>query len=358
MKVRTNVLMQVLVAGLCMMSTGLFRERVLVQGVTTLSDKQTNNHTRSEEMIRGINYYGLETPARDFVCGWQHRPSYYLEKLDAMKFNSIRLPFSLEYVKEGDFSKMDEFFEALSHHPKMTVVLDMHRVFSSHQGPTPTESGVTMKEFLHGWETIIRRYEKNPQLVGIDVFNEYQGTDSNYWNRTLREIVTGLEQAFPNRFLFYVGGTRWGGDIAEINLETLPFHDRIRYTIHKYIFSTAGYNREQDWDWSFGKFKDVPRKVSVGEWGFKSDRWDEVEWAKQFIKYLKKHNIRDTYFWTIAHSGDTGGLWFDNCEEVDQEKYKIIKSLWESDALAQKEDQPTLQTPKKKQTPKLRNGKD
>lgn len=281
------------------------------------------------KIIKGINYYGLETPSRDFVCGWQHRPSYYLEKLDTLGFNSIRLPFSLEYVRAADFEKMDEFFDAIKNHPNMTVTLDMHRVFSSHQGPTPTENWITMDMFLEGWQTIIKRYEKHTQLMGIDVFNEYQGTDSNYWNGVLRTIVNNLEKAFPERFHYFVGGTRWGGDIHEIDLESLSFSKRIHYTIHKYIFSTSGGDRIADWDYSFGKFKDEPGKVSVGEWGFKSERMDEVEWAKEFVAYLKEHNIRDTYFWTIAHSGDTGGLWSDDCENIDMTKYNIIKSLWE-----------------------------
>lgn len=283
------------------------------------------------KIIKGINFYGLETPSQDFVCGWQHRPSYYLEKLDSLGFNSIRLPFSLEYVRSGNFEKMDEFFDAIKTHPNMSIVLDMHRVFSSHQGPTPTENWITMDMFLDGWRKIIGRYENNPQLMGIDVFNEYQGTDSNYWNGVLRTIVKDIEKHYPDRFEYFVGGTRWGGDIHDINLESLPFHERIHYSIHKYIFSGSGFNREDDWDWSFGNFKNKTHKVSVGEWGFKSERYDEVQWAKQFVAYLKKHNIRDTYFWTIAHSGDTGGLWSDDCETVDMAKYNIIQSLWEED---------------------------
>ncbi len=295
-------------------------------------------------LIKGINFYGLETPSLDFVCGWQHRPSFYLHKLDELGFNSIRLPFSLEYVRTGDFEKMDEFFDSIKKYPNMTVTLDMHRVFSSHQGPTPTENWITMNMFLEGWRKIISRYEKNDQLMGIDVFNEYQGTDSNYWNGMLRNIVTDIEKHFPNRFEYFVGGTRWGGDIHEIDLESLPFHDRIHYTIHKYIFSTSGSDREKDWDWSFGPFKNQTGKISVGEWGFKSERPDEVQWAKEFVAYLKKNNIRDTYFWTIAHSGDTGGLWKDNCEDVDMEKYEIIKSLWEkgSTSTKKKGDTPSL----------------
>lgn len=282
-------------------------------------------------ITKGINFYGLETPSKDFVCGWKHRPSYYLKELDNLGFNSIRLPFSLEYVREGNFQKMDEFFDAISLYPNMTVVLDMHRVFSSHQGPTPTEDWISLQMFLDGWVNIIKRYENNTQLLGIDVFNEYQGTDSNYWNDMLHQIVKHLEQTFPERFEYFVGGTRWGGDIHDINLEDLPFKNRIHYTIHKYIFSGSGYNREEDWNWSFGNFKDVPGKVSVGEWGFKSQEWDQKEWARQFISYLKKNNITDTYFWTIAHSGDTGGLWFDDCDNLDIEKYNIIKTLWEPD---------------------------
>lgn len=281
-----------------------------------------------ERRIRGINYYGLETPSRDFVCGWQHRPSFYLGHLDRLGFNSIRLPFSLEYVRQGNFDKMDEFFETIKAYPNMTVTLDMHRVFSSHQGPTPTEDWITMDTFLEGWRTIIRRYRNHPQLHGIDVFNEYQGTDSNYWNGVLRTIVKDIEKAFPDRFEYFVGGIRWGGDIHDIDLEDLPFADRIHYTIHKYIFSTVGYDREKDWDFSFGPFKNRTSKVSVGEWGFKSERWDEVNWAKEFVTYLRKHDLRDTYFWTIAHSGDTGGLWHDDCETIDMSKFEIIQSLW------------------------------
>jgi len=280
------------------------------------------------EMIRGMNYYGLETTSRDFVCGWVHRPSYYLEKLDYLGFNSIRLPFSLQYVNEGNFEKMDEFFDALSKYGNMTVVLDMHRVFSSHQGPTPTENGVSLDEFIDGWTRIAKRYQNNTQLIGLDIFNEYQGTDVGYWNDILHQILVRLEDVFPNRFLYFVGGTRWGGDLRNINLEDLPFNKRIRYTIHKYSFSTLGNSMEADWDWSFGEFRDIPHKVSVGEWGFKTQNWDQKNWGTNFVNYLIQHNVRDTYFWTIAHSGDTDGLWFDDCENINIEKYNFIKAIW------------------------------
>ena len=288
----------------------------------------TSSESESQYITKGMNYYGLETDAKDFQCGWKHRPDYYLKILNDLGFNAIRLPFSLEYVRNGDFRNMDEFFNAISSYPHMSVMLDMHRVFSSHQGPQPEEDWVTMDIFLNGWDTILNRYQNNQQVVRLDIFNEYQGTDYDYWNKISHQIVSHIEQNFPNRFNYSVGGIRWGGDIHYINLEDLPYANRIQYTIHKYIFSSYG-DRVSDWNWSFGPFINQTNKISVGEWGFMTEKYDQVAWALQFIDYLKQHNITTTYFWTIALSQDTNGLWYDDCENINWDKWNIIKSLWE-----------------------------
>lgn len=277
-------------------------------------------------ITKGINYYGLETQAKDFVCSYAHPPSYYVEKLNDLGFNSLRIPFSLQWVLDKSYFKMDQLFKAVSDYPDMTVILDMHRIFNDRQAYSPTESWVTLDIFIDAWKTIIRRYIDNSQFIGIDIFNEYQGTDASYWNDMSSKIVMALEQEFPERFIFYVGGCNWGGNIHDINLEHLPCKDRIVYTIHKYHFSG---NDENDWNYSFGPFAKISNKIMVGEWGFKSQNWEEKDWAYRFIKYLKTHNIKNTYFWTIAHSGDTDGLWYDNCEDINWEKYTMIKSLWE-----------------------------
>jgi endoglucanase len=271
-------------------------------------------------VIKGYNFYGLETPRKDFVCSWANPISYYIDKLYDLGFNAIRLPFSLEYVREGNFARMDDFFRAVSKHPDIRVVMDLHRVFASHQGDVPTEGGTTLHQFIAGWNLILQRYHQNPQVVAVDIYNEYQGTDEKYWNSIAKQIVQGIEDKFPNRFVYYVGGTRWGGNLHGISLEDLPFAHRINYTIHKYHFS----GDPSEWDWSFGEYK---HKVNVGEWGFFSEKPEQVEWAKRFIAWLISKGIRDNFFWTIAHSGDTNGIWRDDCQNIDWQKYDIIKSL-------------------------------
>jgi hypothetical protein len=217
---------------------------------------------------------------------------------------------------------MDEFFDAVRG-KDMFVCMDMHRVFASHQGDTPFEGGTSLVDFTDGWISILERYKDNPQVVAVDIFNEYQGTDVEWWNSIARQILKKIEEHFPNRFTYYVGGIRWGGNLAGIDLEDLPFNDRINYTIHKYSFS--GNSVPEEWEWSFGSYR---HKVNVGEWGFKSELPEQVGWAQSFIRWLKQMGIRDNYFWTIAHSGDTGGIWYDDCENIDWSKYDIIKTLW------------------------------
>ena len=277
-----------------------------------------------QSLIQGINVYGLETERRDFVCSWQHDIDYYIEKVNNLGFNSLRVPVSYQYIREGNFHKLDRLFDAAETHGNMSILLDMHRLQPNRQAVVPTENGVSLDQFVDAWIQIASRYESRPHLWALDLFNEYQGTDSGYWNQMSRDISTRLEQRFPNRFTYLVGGVRWGGDIHDINIEDVAHHDRVRYTIHKYIFSSSQ-NFERDWDYSFGAF---PSKVIVGEWGYKSEKWEEAQWAARFVNYLKSRGIRDTYFWTIAHSGDTGGLWRDDCETLDQEKVDLLHHLW------------------------------
>lgn len=276
------------------------------------------------DYIRGYNLFGLETDLRAIDCSWAHEPEYYISQLHEQGFNHIRLPFSIQYVEEGNLEQMDKVFEIVSKYQPCNITIDAHRVYTSHQGPDPTEGGMSLTRYTGVINTLLERYQHYPFLFGVDVFNEYQGVDVNFWNSELKAITGKIEERFPNRFYYFCGGGRWGGSLAGIDIEDVEYHDRVKYTIHKYIFS--GNSEPNDWDYSFGTHLN---KTSVGEWGFFSEKPNEVKWAKEFISWLKKNGIRDNFFWTtVSNSGDTGGI-FKNCETLDLEKMKIIKDLWD-----------------------------
>jgi hypothetical protein len=145
------------------------------------------------------------------------------------------------------------------------------------------------------------------------------------WNNLARQIVNYIESKFPDRFVYYIGGVSWGGDLHFVDLEDLPYSDRIRYTIHKYYFSDSE-PYEEKWDYSFGEHKLV---VNVGEFGYLSDKPNEVSWAKRFMNWLLSKHIRNTYFFTWSYnSQDTGGILLTDCTTVDEDKMGLLRNFW------------------------------
>jgi hypothetical protein len=272
--------------------------------------------------IIGISIYGLETQLRNYICSWSLPLYYYFQVLKQLVFNSIRIPFSKDYVDGGDFSVMDEFFN-LSVIYDFNLTLDFHRVKETHQSYSPI-SEITLDEFMNTWYVLLDRYQHHPNLYAISVFNEYQGENAEFWNGLMKTVTLNIEQRYPERFRYIVGCPLWSGNCHDMQLGDLPFFDRINYGYHKYIFSSDE-PYEADWDYSIGSH---PEKIIIEEWGFKMIP-QEIAWANRFISYLKEHNIINHFFWTLAYSGDTDGLFSDSdCFSINWEKYSIIKKLW------------------------------
>ena len=297
-------------------------------------EKRVLQEEDNNSIIKGINWFGFETEYKNLMCTWSHDIEWHLNTIKRVGFNYIRLPFSLEYVQEGNWSQMDIFFEK-SKELGLDVVLDFHRLHSSHQSAKPYDNVYTFDDFLYGWKVILDRYKDYENLKAVDIFNEYQSSNYVEWNNLARQIVSFLETNFPERFQYFIGGTNWGGNIHNMDLSDLPYHDRIRYSIHKYWFSDSP-PYEEKWDYSFGDHRPV---INVGEWGYMSDVESEAQWAERFVEYLRDNDLRDTFFWTYSHnSGDTGGILLEasksrsgqDCTDVDYKKMLLLHHLWET----------------------------
>ena len=210
----------------------------------------------------------------------------------------------------------------------MEWVLDIHRVGNDYQQANPDVgikeyNGVSDRDELTNQVIkVIARYQYNKSLVGTNTWNEYTGMDANYkrqWDSLVIEII---EASFPKRLIYFLTGLNWSGVLTGFTMEDHPLHDRIVYGVHKYHFSGSGHR--DDWEGSFGNAF-PPEKINIGEWGFRNP--EDLEFGREFVAYLLEKKIRNWMFWTIAHSGDTGGLWFDDCENIDQVKLAIIKPL-------------------------------
>ena len=276
-------------------------------------------------LIKGINWFGFETEYKNLMCTWTNDIEWNINKIKELDFNYIRLPFSLEFVNDGNWEEMDKFFN-IAYQYDINVVLDFHRLHSTHQSFRPYDKHFTFDDFLDTWRIILDRYKSYTNLKGVDIFNEYQGNNVVEWNNLSRQIVSFIENQFPERFDYYVGGVRWGGNLYGVKLDDLEYNNRITYTIHKYWFSD-GIDVEA---WAATFDKKNHKLISVGEWGYKTDGSEfEKKFAIEFVDWLKENNIRDTFFWTWTYnSGDTGGILKDDCTTVDYEKVRLLHDLW------------------------------
>jgi endoglucanase len=273
--------------------------------------------------IQGISWFGLETEYENLMCTWKHDISWNLKKINELGFNSIRLPFSYQYITENNFYVMDHFMKEIQAY-NISVCLDFHRLHNTHQSAKPYDDDITFDAFLKAWKILLERYEDVSNIESVDIFNEYQSDNYVEWNNLARQIVQYIESAFPDKYVYFIGGVRWGGDLHFVNLDDLPYSDRIHYTIHKYWFSDEE-PYEDKWEYSFGDHS----LISVGEFGYISSNIEEVKWAERFVKWLVKNNIHDSFFWTFSgNSIDTGGILLEDCETVDEDKMALLHKLW------------------------------
>lgn len=302
----------------------IFLSSVSLITSNNLRFNQEKNFAKSKLIIKGINWFGFETEYKNLMCTWKHDIEWNLKRMKEFGFNYIRLPFSMEFVRDANWEQMDIFFEK-SKELGFDVVLDAHRITSYRQSEKPYDNNFRFDDFLNGWKTILDRYKDYDNLKAVDIFNEYQSGDYVEWNYLAKQIVNFIENNFPERFDFFIGGTNWGGNIHNMDLSDLPFQNRIYYSIHKYWFSDSP-PYEEKWNYSFG---DKELK-NVGEWGYMSEVQSETEWAENFVKYLKKNNVKDTFFWTWTdNSYDTKGCLKEDCETIDYKKMLLLHHLWE-----------------------------
>lgn len=277
--------------------------------------------------IRCMNFYGLETERAGLVCDWQHPPEWYMERLvKDLDINTIRLPFSYQYVTQHDLTKMESFIMNAQSHD-IRIILDYHRTWSSHQGPTP-EEGINLQDFTNAWIFLLKRFEVFHNVIGVGVFNEIQSPDLKYTLKMHRTVITAIEKEFPNRFLFFAGCPNWGGNCA--GMQALMDLNRTYIEVHKYHFSGAS-NRD-DWD------KSMPTQIPSNRWFIGETGWKHTIpfqrlWAEGFLAYLKERQIDNVCAWTIAHSGDTAGWFHDDCETFDRDKAELLKTVWQTDFL-------------------------
>jgi hypothetical protein len=275
----------------------------------------------AQDNLRCVNFYGLETERKDFVCSWVNPPGFYIDQLvRRLGVNTLRIPFSHEYVNDGDWSKLDAVVK-LCDVNNINIIFDFHRVFATHQSPAP-DAEISLDQFLTSWTKVLDRYKGHSSAYGVSIFNEIHSSDWDYVNGVSLKIVNHLEKLYPERFYYFIGGGEWGSDVSGLTLEGIVPINRSRVEVHIYKWHGNGHRV-----WNHRIPIEHHQRVFIGETGWK--REEQQPWAQRWLQYLSDMNIYDFCFWTIAHSGDTGGLWLDDCTTPEEDKFRLLFDYWE-----------------------------
>ena len=307
--------------------------------------------------VRGVNFFGFETETNVVHMLWCQSLEWHIDRIAEIGFNTIRLPVSEDFIMSDwnnlypsfgsvnpqfpesnmkSIEIMDRLFD-LTAAKNINILFDIHRLVDSTQSPKPfiENSIYTFVRFMDAWVKILTRYQDRKNLIAIDVFNEYQSNDWSDWKNLAQITINHIEATFPNRFIYFVEGDQWGGDLSQVGSNPIQLASNVQnrtfYSIHKYWFSDKDkqWNHDaliQSWEYSFGYLRD---RVMVGEWGYMSEDSWQSQWARWFTEYLVSKGIKNTYIWSWNYdSGDTKGVLMDNCYQINEDKVSLLHSFW------------------------------
>ncbi len=327
----------------------------------------------------GVNWNGFESGnyvVHGLWGGLGRTWVSYLDQMDALGFNLIRLPFSgnvldpgrmplnIDYGTNPDLAGltslqvMDKIVQACGARG-IRIILDYHRVEA---GGTP-EAGlwytaaIPESKWIDNWKTLVTRYKDDPTVVGVDLFNEVHdgaghpgpfwnadGMDEPYnWRTAARRCADAIQAINPNLLICvqglhaYNGESGWWGAVhlgVKDHPLALAVANRLVYEVHDYGPNvwvqtwhndpTFPANLPGHWDHQWGFLhNDGIAPVWVGEWGSTLDPAKELQWATSLRDYIQAKGLSWTWWCWTPNSGDTGGILTDDWTTTHASKLSL-----------------------------------
>jgi endoglucanase len=334
--------------------------------------------TGREVMLRGVNWFGMETDTRSPHGLWARDYKAMLTQMRDLGYNVIRLPYSVQSLQASTVSGIDftigsnRDFEGMTplqvmdrviqeaEQNGLMVLLDSHRLNDQRIPELWYGDGFTEEDWINTWTMLATRYREQANVIGADLKNEPHGQASwgtgdraTDWRLAAERageailkiapdwliVVEGVEKNVPGQVLDIHW---WGGNLEGVRNYPvrLSRRDKLVYSPHEYgsgVFDqpwlqdrTFPRNLYRRWEIGFqyiARLKIAP--VWVGEFGGrKIGRWSrEGVWQRQFIEYLDENNLGFAYWSWNPNSDNTGGILNDDWRSVDGRKQRYLGAL-------------------------------
>jgi endoglucanase len=296
--------------------------------------------------LTSVNWYGFDE--KEYVAGGlDHAPlATIVDEIRKIGVNSVRLPWANETLEHDplvpDYAVkanpqfkgkhamqvMDAVIDALAR-AHIMVILDNHVSRADWCCNDKDGNGLWYNaeypeaKWLADWQTIVRRYRKQPWVVGADLRNELRsgaawgGNDAKLDWHGAAERGGDAVLAANSKLLIMVESPNYSTDFT--GFDKLPVRLKIEhhlvYSPHAYAFSNhafANYEElKQAYDARAGFLlhTEPATPLWVGEFGTcqKLDCGANAEWFALFIRYLRENDLSWSY-WPLngAQSGGVG----------------------------------------------------
>jgi len=314
-----------------------------------------------EIQLRGINWFGFETPDLVVHGLWTGRSmDSYLKQISDLGFNALRLPIAPEVFEDGYKSTqgkekpLDNLNDLLvaAKNNGIYVLLDQHTCNYKQglMGSPLACDKYTIESWFATLEKMARLSLEHPNIFGIDIYNEPYKLSWKEWQKISSEAASHILAINPKLLIFIEGvanqdtdtagyGASWGANLveAEKNLPNMPISQLV-FSPHTYGPSVFGHtyfddpsfpeNMPKIWDAHFGYLTQKGFTVSLGEFGGRYKEKDQI-WQDALIKYLIQKDMKNFFYWSLnPNSGDTGGLLEDDWITVNKGKLDLLKKLF------------------------------
>lgn len=346
-------------------------------GGGTIPGTSTSLHTQGAQIrdksgnvvrLTGVSWFGMETDW--FAPHGLDKQSlgWHLDKMKALKFNSIRIPFCSQMLDDGKMPNQiiyDKNPELRGKKPVeildtiiseagkrgLRIILDRHRPDAYSQAELWYTGQYSEQRFIDDWKMLAQRYRGNSTVIGFDLHNEPHGQATwgsgnmqTDWrlaaeragnavlavNPDLLIIVEGIESVNGNYYW-------WGGNLmpAGQNPVRLNVADRVVYSTHDYPESVYGQSWFSDgnypnnlpavWDKYWGYLvKQNIAPVWIGEFGTKYQSDKDKKWLAALASYAKSNGVSFAFWCWNPNSDDTGGILASDWTTVNQDKMSVI----------------------------------
>ncbi len=327
--------------------------------------------------LKGINFHGMESDCRVPHGLWKNSLTSYLDVLQNMSFNAIRVPLSYEIMSDfttpvnNDCLTADTRYYGSStkdfltsfldecHQRGIFILLDLHTI-GSVITPLPWTDQVSEDQVIDAWVNTVRIFGSHSAVMGIEIKNEPHGecTLSQFVDHSVR-VIRAIEDRTDYDRLYFVSGVQkgqldynnpWGGTYegsgaesglaSQQQLVDLNTTSRIVVCPHIYGPDVRGVVAMSDtwmtFDRRFGFIRDLPAPwnempvipTEVG--GNLVPGTDDFAYFVSYRGYMQNRNFSaGSFWWTFPEtSADTGGLLTgDAWVNVDSNKAGFLESM-------------------------------